>query len=90
MIRADCCLCGEPETGEDDDDFFWVRDTRDWPDYKGGPVHRVCANRKMIAQGRAPILPGREERRQVFGWKIAAVIGKPLTWLNRWMVNGTK
>lgn len=54
-ISADCLLCGNPNPPIEEFDFdtFWVRDRKDWPDYKGGPVHRVCANRRMEAK--APV-----------------------------------
>lgn len=49
FISAECLLCGRtnPPVAEFSFNEFWVRDKRDWPEYTGGPVHRVCADKRM-------------------------------------------
>lgn len=46
QVSAECLLCDgtEPPVDEFSFDEFWVRGKEDWPDYTGGPVHRVCAD----------------------------------------------
>lgn len=50
-VSAQCLLCGNANPPAEDFSFseFWVRDKKDWPNYQGGPVHRICADRQMKA-----------------------------------------